>query len=122
MDPPTSPLAHGGHVRRISLGGAPLTRSSSVLLADYLDAAGESLPPDVAPLSPGHVKTEDSGGRPYVGERQGRVNFGWTNFVAACARGWAAAAPLCPRAPFFPRCRPPGMSCPIQAWFGWDDA
>lgn len=84
-DPHLSPVS--GHVRRLSLGGGPLARDSSVLLADYLDAAGEPLPPDVAPLSPGHVKTEDSGGRPYVGAWVwGGARTRWNGMRARAAR------------------------------------
>ena len=43
-DPPLPPT----HTRRPSLG-APLDASTTVLLADYLDASGDSLPADVAP-------------------------------------------------------------------------
>lgn len=47
-----------------------LTRTSALLLADYLDAAGEQVPARAVDRPEGlqHVKTENTGGRPYVGE------------------------------------------------------
>lgn len=107
-DPPLPPT----HTRRPSLG-APLDASTTVLLADYLDASGDSLPADVAPLTHGHVKTEDSGGRPYVGASWGG-GLGERKCTAPmCMR---APAPQVPRRWSTGRCRrlPPVATCRAQ--------